>query len=447
MMITKKSLPRRTFLRGMGVAVALPLLDAMVPALSAMAKTAARPVRRLGFIYIPNGAVMDQWTPTGDGPAFEFSPILSPLAPFRDRLTIVTGLSQKQAESLGDGGGDHSRAPSTWLSGVHIKKAEGADIFAGTTVDQLAARELGKSTRVPSIELALDAPDLVGICSVGYSCAYQNTISWRTPTTPLPMENNPRLVFEQLFGEGGRPEDRLTQAREDRSILDSVINEVRRLQTALGPGDRAKVTQYLEAIRDIEGRIQKAEEQSATNIPLPGRPLGIPTLFEEHAKLMFDLQVLAYQADVTRVASMLMGREETNRTYNEIGVPDPHHSTSHHQDDPVKLAKLTKINTFHVQLLAYYLDKLRSVADGDQSLLDSVMVVYGGGISDGNLHDHVNLPLLVAGGGGGRLKGGRHLRCPKYTPMCNLLVSLLDKVDAPAEQFGDSTGSLEHLDI
>jgi hypothetical protein len=446
MFIAKMSLPRRTFLRGVGAAVALPLLDAMVPALSALSQTAANPVGRLGFIYIPNGAVMDSWTPESEGPNFTLSPTLRPLDAFRDRVTVVSGLGHKQAESLGDGNGDHSRATTTWLSGVHPRRTEGADVRNGTTADQLAARELGKHTQLASLELALEANHLVGNCDIGYSCVYINTISWRTPTTPLPMENNPRVVFERLFGDGGSGSYRLAQLKKDRSILDSVLQDVVRLDKTLGADDRTTVGHYLDAIRDVERRIVRAEQQSAgSTLSLPDRPLGIPETFEEHIKLMFDLQVLAYQADLTRVTSFLLGRELSQRTYAQIGVTDPHHSISHHQDNPDKIAKLAKINAYHVEMLAYFLEKLRSTPDGDGSLLDHSMLLYGGGISDGNLHNHSPLPIVLVGGGNGRLKGGRHLRYPKDTPMANLLLNVLDRVGVPTEALGDSTRGLAHL--
>jgi hypothetical protein len=444
MILKKMALPRRSFLRGVGISLALPFLDAMVPALSAITKTAANPARRLGFVYVPQGAVMDKWTPSGEGTDFELSSILSPLAQYRDRLTIPTGLANKQAESLGDGGGDHSRAGTGWLSGVHAKRTEGADLRAGTTADQIAASEIGQFTRLPSLELALEGYDVVGNCDVGYSCAYMNTISWQTPTRPLPMETNPRLVFERLFGDGDSTTERLARQEEDRSILDSVIHEVARFRNALGSQDQARVTEYLDAVREIERRIQRAEEQQAElNLAVPPQPAGIPDTFEEHAKLMFDLQVLAFQADITRVTTFLMAREVSQRTYPQIGVSDPHHALSHHQQDVEKLAKLAKINTLHVAMFAYFLEKLRATPDGDGSLLDHSMILYGSGISDGNTHNHSPLPLVIAGGGAGRLKGGRHLKYPKDTPMANLLLTLLDHADVRTEHLGDSTGRLQ----
>jgi hypothetical protein len=445
MFISKMALPRRTFLRGIGVTIALPLLDAMVPAFSVLAKTPMRPVKRLGFIYTPNGATMSAWTPAGEGPALtELSPTLSPLAPFRDQVIVPTGLSQRMAESMGDGNGEHSRGQTVWLSGVHPKRTEGADVESGITVDQIAAQALGKDTPLLSIEMALEQNYLVGNCDNGYSCVYWNTISWRTPTTPLPMEVNPRLVFERMFGDGGTPQQRLEQIREDRSILDSVKEAITGLQGRLGVGDRTRVAEYLDSMREIERRIQVAEKQSGESpIALPDRPVGAPESYDEHAKLMFDLAVVAFQADITRVFTLLLGREQTNRPYPFIGVPEAHHSVSHHQNDPIKLAKAAKINAYHIDLLARFAGKLRDIKDGDGTLLDHSMILQGGGLSNSDQHSHIDLPLVLVGGGAGQLKGGRHLRFPKDTPMNNLHMSLLEKVGVPVEKFGDSTGSME----
>ncbi|MDA1094357.1 MAG: DUF1552 domain-containing protein [Acidobacteria bacterium] len=445
MIITKMSLPRRTFLRGMGTALALPLLDAMVPAATALAQTAASPTKRLGFIYIPNGANMGRWTPSAEG-ALNLSPTLSPLAPVRDQIVIPTGLAHRQAEAWGDGNGEHSRASGVWLNGVHPRRTEGADVRAGTTADQIAAATLGRDTPLPSLELSLENSFVVGNCDNGYSCVYTNTISWRSPTTPLPMEHNPRVVFERLFGEGGTATERLARLGEDRSILDAVREDMTRLEQKLGPEDRGRVSQYLDAVREIERRIQRVEAQ-ADDAALPenlARPVGIPESFDEHARLMFDLQALAFQADITRVFTFLVGREQSAQSYPEIGVPDAHHSTSHHQLDPGKLEQYAKINTYHVDLLSGFLQRLQATPDGDGSLLDQSLILYGGGISDGDQHSHIDLPLILAGGGGGQLKGGRHVRYPTDTPMTNLLVAMLDKAGvAPAEQFGDSTGRLD----
>ena len=445
MLITKMALPRRTFLRGMGVTIALPLLDAMVPALTALSKTAASPVRRLGFIYTPNGATMASWTPAGEGSVLdELSPTLSPLAPFRDQVVIPTGLSQRQAESQNDGNGEHSRGQTVWLSGVHPKRTEGADVQAGTTVDQIAAQVLGKDAPLLSLEMALEQNYLVGNCDNGYSCVYWNTISWRTPTTPLPMEVNPRVVFERMFGDGGTPEQRMREVREDRSILDSVKDAVASLQNRLGMNDRRRIAEYLDSMREIERRIQVAERQSGESlVELPDRPVGAPESYDEHAKLMFDLAALAFQADIARVFTLLLGREQTNRPYPFIGVPEAHHAISHHQNDPVKLAKAAKINTYHIELLSRFAGKLRSMPEGDGTLLDHSMILQGSGLSNSDQHSHIDLPLVLVGGGAGRLKGGRHLRFSKDTPMSNLHMALLEKVGVQIEKFGDSTGRIE----
>ena len=441
MFISKLALPRRMFLRGMGVTIALPLLDSMMPAMSVLAKSPARPVKRLGFVYTPNGATMSAWTPSGEGILDELSPTLSPLAPFREHVLVPTGLSQRQAESMGDGNGEHSRGQTVWLCGVHPKRTEGADVQAGVTVDQIAAQTICNDTPLLSIEMALEQNYLVGNCDNGYSCVYWNTISWRTPTTPLPMEVNPRVVFERMFGDGGTPKQRLDQIREDRSILDSVKAAIAGLQGRLGPGDRTRLSEYLDSMREIERRIQVAEKQSGESpIALPDRPVGAPESYDEYAKLMLDLAALAFQADITRVFTLLLGREQTNRPYPFIGVPEAHHSISHHQNDPVKLAKAAKINTYHIQLLAYLADRLNQISDGDGTLLDHSMILQGSGLSNSDQHSHIDLPLVVVGGGGGSLKGGRHLRFPKDTPMNNLHLALLEKVGVPVEKFGDATG-------
>jgi hypothetical protein len=445
MFLSKMSLPRRTFLRGLGATIALPLLDAMVPAASVLARTAAAPVRRLGFVYIPNGAIMDKWTPAGGERNFELTPILQGMEPFKDQMVVLSGLEQAMAYGMGDGSGDHSRAGAAWLSGVHPKHTEGADIQGGTTIDQLAAAEFGKQTQFASLELGLEVYDMVGMCENGYSCVYLNALSWRTPTTPMFPEANPRVVFERLFGGGSTPAERTARLREERSILDSVTGSIQRLQRVLGSGDRARVTEYLDAVRDIERRLQKAEEQNAsTPLFVPDRPVGVPDDWEEHAKLMFDLQVAAYQADMTRVITFMLGRELNGTVYPGSGVADGHHNLTHHRYDPVKVAKVEKINTYHINLFSsYYLTKLRNTPDGDGSLLDHMLILYGGGISDGNLHDHSRLPLLLVGGSAGHLQGGRHLKYPDPTPMANLLVSMLDKAGVPIGKVGDSDGKLE----
>ncbi len=443
MMIRKLSLPRRTFLRGVGAAVALPLLDAMVPGLSA---NGAEPVKRLGFIYLPNGAVMPSWTPRKEG-ALELSPTLSPLAPYKDQTVVLSRLAHGQAEPLGDGNGEHSRASSVWLNGVHPKHTEGADVEAGITADQIAAAEFGKLTPLPSLELAIDLDFLVGNCENGYSCVYMNTISWRSPTTPLPMENNPRVVFERLFGDGGTRAQRRAELLTDRSILDSVTADLAHLERDLGTGDRQRLDQYLDAVRALERRIQLSEARGA-DAELPenlARPTGIPESYEEHVTLMYDLIGLAFQADLTRVFTFMVGRELGGRPYPQIGVPDPHHGLSHHRNDPEKLAKLAKINQHHVGLFAHLLEQLSTTPEGDGSLLDRSLLLYGAGLGDSNDHLHYDLPAAVVGGKSAGWRGGRHLAYPKDTPLANLLVSMLDKAGLPAENFGDSTGRLTTL--
>ena len=442
MIITKMAYPRRTFLRGVGATLALPLLDSMVPALSATAKTVANPVRRVGFFYVPNGADMENWTPKDDGADFTFSPTLSPLEAFRNQTLVLSGLAQEQANAFNDGAGDHSRGTAAWLSGVHAKRTEGADVQAGVTADQIAAAELGKHTQLASLELALESIDLVGNCDSGYSCAYMNTLSWRTPTTPLPVETDPRKVFRRMFGSGGTPEERMARMREDRSILDSVMEDVDRLKLSIGPADNLRVVEYLDAIRDVERRIQRTEQRNLDAPSHLSMPLGVPDTFEEHIALMFDLQHLAYQADITRVISFLIGRELSNRTYPAIDIYDSHHSVSHHQNKAEKKEKIAKINTYHVQHLAKFLEKLQSTPDGDGSLLDHTMLLYGSGLSDGNRHNHSPLPILLLGGAAGRVRGGRHIQYVPETPMTNLLLTMLDRVGVPTEQLGDSSGRL-----
>jgi len=443
MIVTKSHLPRRTFLRGlMGTSIALPLLDAMVPALSAATKTAAAPKMRMGFVYVPHGAVMDKWTPATEGANFEFTPILKPLEPFRDRLVVVSGLANKAAESQGDGGGDHARSAPSYLSGIHPLRTEGEDVRAGTTIDQIAAQKISQDTPLPSLELGIEDTGLVGVCDVGYSCAYMNSIAWRTPTQPLPMEINPRVVFERLFGDGSTAAERLARKQEDRSILDSITGEVSHLETGLGTRDRTKISDYLDNIREIERRIQMAEKRASLNVNVPETPIGVPESFEEHAKIMYELQVLAYQAEITRVSTFMIARDLSQRTFPQIGVPEPHHSVSHHGNNPVMIAKLEKINNYHATLFAYFLDKLRSTPDGDGNLLDHSIILYGSSMSNPNEHNHFPLPLLVAGGGCGKLQGNHHLKFPERTPMSNLLLSLVEKVGVERPSLGDSTGML-----
>ena len=434
MIITRKALSRRTVLRGLGTSLTLPLLDGMVPALTALGRTPAALTRRLGVVYVPNGIVMDEWTPTAVGAGFELTPILEPLARFRERLTVVTGLSNKGPDYA------HETGATSFLTGVPPKRTQGADLVAGVSMDQQVARVLGRQTQLGSLELALESGDDVGTCGAGYTCAYTNTICWRSATTPLPMETNPRAVFERLLGDAGGtdPAARLARIEHNRSLLDAVNDKLARLRRDLGVGDRRKLGEYLEAVRDVERRIQRAEAQVDQPLPEMAPPPGIPATFEAHAKLMFDLQVLAYRTDLTRVITFMVSREFSSRTYPEIGVPEAHHPTSHHRYDPDKLAKLTKINTYHTSLLAYYLDRLRATPDGDGSLLDQLTLLYGGGLSDGHRHSSENLPILLVGGA-----GGRHVRCPDATPMSNLHLTVMDRLGLPAERFGTSTGTLD----
>ena len=447
MIVIRKAIPRRTVLRGLGAALALPLLDGMVPALTAQRRTAAAAIRRLSIVYVPNGMEMNRWTPATEGTGFELPMILQPLEPFRDRLLVLSRLDCKPAMPLpGEGNGDHARAGGAFLTGVHPRKTEGPDIEAGISIDQLAAQALGRETPLASLELAIEPSDLLGACDTGYSCAYVNTICWRASQTPLPMENNPRALFERLFGDGTvSPEARLARMQHERSLLDAIREETHRLESGLATSDRRKLTEYLDAVRDVERRIQSAEARGVTELPTVEAPQGIPDTYEEHVKLMFDLQVLAYQADLTRVITFMMAREVSSKPYPEIGVPDPHHPLSHHQGDPEKLARMARINTFHTTLFAYYLDKLRQTSDGSGSLLDNLMIVYGSGMSESNQHLHDNLPILLAGGGSGSIKGNRHLAYPAGTPVTNLYLSLLDKLGMPTERFGDSTGRVELL--
>jgi hypothetical protein len=441
MIITRKAIPRRAVLRGMGAAVALPLLDGMLPAFASQAES----IPRLSVVFAPNGVNVKQWTPATEGAGFALSPTLEPLTPFRDRLLVLSGLDN----SIGDprpGEGEtapHERAGGVFLTSVHPLR-EGR---VGISLDQVAARELGRHTQLASLELGLHSNDIVGQCEKSWSCAYIHTLSWRTPTTPLPVEYRPRAVFERLFGDNDSTDPAVRRARlqKDRSILDSVAEAASRIMRTVGPSDRARLGEYLEGMRDVERRIQRAEEQSSRELPTVDRPAGIPASFEEHAKLMFDLQVLAFQTDLTRVITFMLGPEQSNRTYPEIGVPEVHHGLSHHQANPEKLAKLAQIDAYHTRLFRYYLEKLQATRDGDGSLLDHATILFGRSMSDSNEHLLQDLPILLAGGSNGRLKGGRHLRYSKGTPVANLYVTLLDHVGVPLESFGDSTGRLHGL--
>lgn len=446
MIVTKKALPRRTLLRGIGATLALPLLDSMVPAFAA----AATPVKRLGVVYVPNGMTMRQWTPSAEGAGFEFTPVLQPLEPHRDRILVLSGLNSTPPQDGSNGNGLHARASTRFLTDMPPRRSDTSDVQAGVSVDQLVAREFARETQLASLELAIEGRDVAGSCDIGYSCAYTNTISWRGAKTPLPTENDPRVVFERMFGDSGSTDRtaRLAQIAADRSILDSVTDRIANLRRQVGSRDREKVAEYLEAVRDIERRIQRAEEQSGQQLPLVQQPGGIPPSFEDHVKLMFDLQVLAYQTDLTRVITFMLGRELSGRAFPELGVVESHHATSHHQNDSVKLASLFKIKVFHSALFAYYLEKLRSTPDGDGSLLDHIVIVYGAGMADSNQHAAANLPIVVAGGGIGREPGGRHLKFPSGTPLANLHLTLLDRMGVPTvDRIGDSTGRLEHLSL
>jgi hypothetical protein len=438
--ITRKHLARRTFLRGVGATLALPLLDAMSPAFGA---DAAPSIPRLGFVYVGNGIVHRTYKPTGVGADFALSPVLTPLAPLRHQLTVVSGLDHRQAESFGDGTGDHPRSSAAWLTGVHAydRTRPGVQVKLATTADQLAAEVLGKTTPVSSLELSVDTATQSS-CDSG-DCFYVNTVSWRNETTPNLTENHPRLVFERLFGDGGSGAERLARTRKVESLLDSVREEAARLAASVGHGDRTKLGEYLDSVREIEQRIQSAESQGHHDIDLPDRPTSIPASFDEHAKLMFDLQLLAFRTDTTRVFSMILAREVSNRTYPQIGVPEPHHPVSHHRDDPKLIEKKTKIDAYHVSLLAYLASKMQATPDGEGTLLDQSLLMYGGGMGDGNLHRHADLPCVLLGSLGGRVAPGRHVAYPAGTPMANLLVTLLDKVGVDVAAIGDSTGRLE----
>jgi hypothetical protein len=448
-LITGKHVERRHFLKGLGAAVALPMLDAMTPALSraATASGDGAPLR-MAFAYVPNGVTIKEWTPAGVGASFDFTRILKPLEPFRENLLVLSGLAHHNAEALGDGAGDHARAGATFLTGVHPKKTAGADIHSGISVDQIAARKFDTSMRLASLELGCEDSRTVGNCDSGYSCAYTNSISWRSATTPNPPETNPRLVFERLFGTDDLNADPATKARRAllrKSILDVVNARTETLMKNLGSSDQHKMDEYLTGIREVERRIQMAEQDNRKFTPDIEKPGGIPEHFSDYVKLMFDLQVLAYQADITRVSSLQFGREASVRTYNEIGVPDPHHAISHHRNIPELIDKISKINTHHISLFAYFLQKLQATKEGDGTLLDRVMIVYGSAICDGNSHTHGDLPVLVAGKANGRLNTGRHLQYTSGTPMTNLYVSLLDCMNVEVERVGDSTGKLPNL--
>ena len=439
--LTKKAIPRRAFLRSSRAALALPLLDAMIPAATVWAQTPAKPVRRLGFVFIPMGCDQARWTPPGEGKLEELSPILSPLEPVKDQVTVITNTRLQNAYP-----GTHDTSNAAFLSAAPAKHTESSDYYLGTTVDQIAAKEMGRETQLASLQLAMDLNPLAGVCNNGYACVYQNCLSWSSPTTPLPSEAHPRVVFERLFGEGGSAAARRAALEDRASLLDAFTGDIARLKRRVGARDRARVDQYLDSVREVEQEIQRAEK-AATQDTMPDvdRPVGVPAAFADHAKLMFDLQILAFQADITRVVAFQLTREQNNRTYPEIGVPDPHHPTSHHGGDPEKLAKIAKINTFHISLFSDFLQRMKATPDGAGSLLDHSVYLYGSGIGNSSIHDHENLPILVAGGAATGLKGGRHIRYEKGTNLANLHLTLLDRVGVHLDSFMDSTAEIEDL--
>lgn len=442
MIVLKKALSRRTFLRGVGATVALPLLDAMVPAMTALAQTPAAPerLRRLGYVYVPMGCDVTRWTPPG-GRLDKLSFSLTPLERVKEHVTVLSNLELRNAYP-----GTHATSNSSFLSATRAKLTESADYYLATTADQIAAKQIGKDTQLPSLELSMDQMTLAGQCDNGYACVYQNNLSWSSPTTPLPSEAHPRIVFERLFGDGGTTAERRAALKARASLLDSVMDEFTQLNKQLGAADRARVSQYLDTIREVERRIQRAEASAKDNSTRDlDRPVGVPSSYADHARLMFDLQVLAFQADVTRVITFQLARETSNRTYPEIGVSDPHHPLTHHGNDPRKVEKVAKINRFHVSLFAEFLAKLRATKEGTGTLLDHSLLLYGSGMGNPNVHDHDNLPILVAGGAAGKMRGGRHIRFARPTPLANLHLTLLDKVGVRLDKFADSKGKVDEL--
>jgi hypothetical protein len=436
--VTKRSLSRRKFLQGAGVALGLPLLDAMAPALTAMARTAASPKRRLGFVYVPNGIIMDQFTPAAAGADYELTPILKPLEPARDSLVIISNLVRAETNN------NHAVSSGCWLTGVRPKRTDGPDFRIGTSIDQIVAKQIGQDTMFPSLEVATeDFSGLLGACDPGFSCAYMNTLNWQTPTSPLPMEVNPRVVFDRMFGGGSTTEERLARLRANRSILDFVMGDLKDLEAGLGARDRARLGEYLDNVREIERRIQQAEARAHTKADIPAEPVGVPESFEEHVALMFDLLALAYQADLTRVFTFMVAREVSQRTYPNLGIAEPHHAVSHHNNRPESIKNHTKINTYHMTLFARFVERLRTTPDGDGSLLDHALIAYGSGMSDGNGHTGGPLPLLIVGRGAGRTRGRNHIKMPQNTQAANALLGLLHKFDVAQESFGVSTGAIE----
>ena len=448
MIITRKHLPRRTVLRGLGTTLALPFLDGMVPALTALGRTAAAPVKRFGVFYVPNGMSMPFWSPEREGPLDALPPTLRSLGDLKEHVLLCGGLDDEAANMV-KGGGDHSRSAGTFLTCVPYKLTAGADVHAAVSVDQMAARELGRQTQLTSLELGIESNAMLGSCDGGASCAYTNTVAWRTPTTPLPIENNPRAVFERLFGSSGTtdPEARLARMRRDRSLLDAVNSELRHLGQSLGPGDQVKLDEYLSAVRDAERRIELAERQRETDLPVVDRPIGTPSDYAEHAQLLMDLLALAYQTDLTRISTFMLAREVSARAYPEIGVSDAHHPLSHHQDRPINLQRLHLVNEYHFQQFAHLVKRLAETPEGDGTMLDSTLFLYGTGISDSNTHFHEDLPIALIGGKAAGISGGRYVRYPQGTPLANLHTTILEKLGTPVEEFGDSTGTLKRLAV
>jgi hypothetical protein len=446
MFITKMHLSRRTVLRGLGTMIALPLLDSMVPALTALAGTAAAPVRRFGVFYVPNGMSMPYWWPKGEGALTQMPATLQSLDELKDRVLLCGGLADEPANQV-KGGGDHARSAGTFLTGVPFKFTSGADVSGSVSMDQIAAQQFAKETQLASLELGIESNAMLGACDGGSSCAYTNTIAWRDETTPLPIENDPRAVFERLFGTSGSTDSgaRLARMKRDQSILDFVGAEVKGLDKVIGPQDKVKVTEYLDSVRDIERRIQLAEAQNSRELPVVEQPVGVPTDYAEHARLMMDLLALAYQTDMTRISTFMMAREVSAHAYPEIGVADSHHPLSHHQDEPAKLERLHKINEYHFRQFAYLVKKLSKMPEGDGMMLDYTMFMYGTGISDSNTHFHDDLPIALIGGQAAGIKGGRYIRYPKGTPLANMHMTLLEKLGVPVEKFGNSTGKVDRL--
>ena len=442
MVITKMALPRRTFLRGLGATVALPFLDAMIPAMRAQVKGAPRFIG----IYCGNGAHMPDWIPATEGVGFEFSPILKPIEAFRDRTLLVTGLDNFQATDQGDVGGQHPRAAPAFMSCAHPKQTEGADVQAGTTIDQIIAQKICRDTKLPSLEVSVDRNDVVGACDHGYACAYMNSMSWSSPTTPLPSETNPRFVFERMFGVGATAAERLARVNEDRSILDGLTQEITQLRNRVGARDKSKLGEYFDAVRDVEHRIARAESINS-DFSVPEQPVGVPDTFKEYIELMFDLQVLALQADITRVSTLMMARENVNRAYPEIGLPEAHHSISHHGNNPEKMKNYSKLNTYHVETLGYLLKKLQATAEGEGNLLDQTVVLWGSGMSDGNTHNNFNVPVVLVGGKALNLRANRHVKYPKGTPLANLMLGVIDRFGVEVDKFGDSTAEIDLLTV